>query len=360
MNGTELPAHARLSPSTAHRYAIAAEKGTWDLDTVEKKWRDRQSYLASRGYMLRPRYRPGWTPSWFGTDVDPFYCEDAIRQLLPQILDATRLDRTVVCLKRTKVHSLETEIARFLTSDSHQRDPKNHCVPILDTFSDPLEPGRAFIVMPLLRPFDDPEFAHIGEVLDFVGQTLEGIGFIHKMGVAHRDCADQNIMMDARTLYPRGWHPIRTNCGPDGVRELPPAARIDCPVRYYFIDFGLATRFLPGDSCEVVGAKGRDQDVPELSNTIPYDPFKVDIFILGHLYQTDFHDKYLGLDFLLPLIRAMTNEDPNQRPTAQAAFNSFQSVYLSISTATSRARLRRRDEPVHERIYNSMRRLVGQ
>lgn len=27
-------------------------------------WKDRQQFLQSRGYMLRPRYRPGWIPSW--------------------------------------------------------------------------------------------------------------------------------------------------------------------------------------------------------------------------------------------------------------------------------------------------------
>lgn len=34
------------------------------LAAVEIAWRDRQPYLESRGYMLRPRYRPGWQPSW--------------------------------------------------------------------------------------------------------------------------------------------------------------------------------------------------------------------------------------------------------------------------------------------------------
>ncbi len=30
----------------------------------EARWRDKQEFLASKGYMLRPRYRPGWKPSW--------------------------------------------------------------------------------------------------------------------------------------------------------------------------------------------------------------------------------------------------------------------------------------------------------
>lgn len=34
------------------------------LSAHEVKWRDRQPFLESKGYMLRPRLRPGWTPSW--------------------------------------------------------------------------------------------------------------------------------------------------------------------------------------------------------------------------------------------------------------------------------------------------------
>lgn len=30
----------------------------------EVVWRTLQPWLADRGYMLRPRYRPDWVPSW--------------------------------------------------------------------------------------------------------------------------------------------------------------------------------------------------------------------------------------------------------------------------------------------------------
>jgi hypothetical protein len=35
----------------------------------------------------------------------------------------------------------------------------------------------------------------------------------------------------------------------------------------------------------VLGVAGRDQDVPELSNNVPYDPFKVDIFTIGNVLR---------------------------------------------------------------------------
>jgi hypothetical protein len=34
----------------------------------ETWWVERQEALEQAGYMLRPRYRPGWKPSWTGTD----------------------------------------------------------------------------------------------------------------------------------------------------------------------------------------------------------------------------------------------------------------------------------------------------
>ena len=46
------------------------------LSSHEVAWRDRQPFLESKGYMLRPRLRPGWTASWLATGKSRFYCED--------------------------------------------------------------------------------------------------------------------------------------------------------------------------------------------------------------------------------------------------------------------------------------------
>lgn len=91
-------------------------------------------------------------------------------------------------------------------------------------------------------------------------------------------------MMDARPLYPDEYHPVRRNYTPDARYKITPLTRADHPVRYYYIDFGLSTHFAPGTSSYVVGDIGRDTDVPELSDDVPYDPFKVDIFSLGNVY----------------------------------------------------------------------------
>lgn len=94
-------------------------------------------------------------------------------------------------------------------------------------------------------------------------------------------------MMDGSPLYPQGHHPIRLDYTADGIYDAAPLSRTDRPVRYYFIDFGLSTRFRPGESPLVYGTKGRDKDPPELSNEVPYNAFHLDVFLLGNVYKQE-------------------------------------------------------------------------
>lgn len=90
------------------------------------------------------------------------------------MLDAKSIDTgKLVCIKRIEKQSEEIEIARFLSSVENLRDTKNHCPPLLASFNDPIILDIKYIVMPLLRPFDDPDFGALGEVVDFVTQALE-------------------------------------------------------------------------------------------------------------------------------------------------------------------------------------------
>jgi hypothetical protein len=61
----------------------------------------------------------------------------------------------------------------------------------------------------------------------------------------NRDCTGANIMMDARPIFPRGWRYEAGGFAPDGITLL---LRIDHPVRYYFISYGLSHQFLPGQT----------------------------------------------------------------------------------------------------------------
>jgi hypothetical protein len=66
------------------------------LDEHELWWRDHQKWLQECGYMLRPRYRPGWVPSWKDKpELFYLFCEDGqlmgVRWRLILLLDGYSL-----------------------------------------------------------------------------------------------------------------------------------------------------------------------------------------------------------------------------------------------------------------------------
>lgn len=55
------------------------------------------------------------------------------------------------------------------------------------------------------------------------------------------------------------------------------------PVNYFYIDFGLSIWCSEGqEDTAAIGVFGQIKEVPELSDTVPYNPFKVDIYHLGY------------------------------------------------------------------------------
>lgn len=91
-------------------------------------------------------------------------------------MDARTSDGTLVLVKKVARGSPEVHIAIFLSSEELRRDPRNHCVPILDVLDDPADPATSFLVMPFLRNIDDPEFDTVGSILQCVSQLLEVSG----------------------------------------------------------------------------------------------------------------------------------------------------------------------------------------
>ena len=115
---------------------------------------------------------------------------------------------------------------------------------------------------------------------------------MHEQGIAHRDCAMPNIMMDASALYPDGFHPINTDALPDGFTPAKPLPRHDQDITYYFIDFGLSRRYDPnrGPPRELPIFPA-DKSVPEHQGAfydIPSDPFATDIYLLGNAIRDRF------------------------------------------------------------------------
>lgn len=73
------PAHTRLpNDQILEFYAELTLHGAYHLLPYEEAWKARRPFLESRGYELRPRYSDDWWPSWVGTNINPFFCEDSI------------------------------------------------------------------------------------------------------------------------------------------------------------------------------------------------------------------------------------------------------------------------------------------
>jgi hypothetical protein len=94
-------------------------------------------------------------------------------------MDATRRrDGKHVMLKKVLPEEgpYELQITQFFSSPEVSRDPRNHCVPLLDVIETP-NAGQKLMVMPFLRPFNNPRFQTFGEFVAFFAQTCE-VGLI--------------------------------------------------------------------------------------------------------------------------------------------------------------------------------------
>ncbi|QRW15587.1 kinase domain protein [Rhizoctonia solani] len=308
---------------------------------AEERWVSFQPYLLSKGYRLRPRYSPEWVPSWKTSGLRPDYCEDSIDSMPLRVLDAIRIkDQNQVMIKMLipKQGEGEDELAilKHFASPSLKDDTANHVVPCLDSFPiSATEPGH-FVIMPLLRQYDDLPFKRLSEVHDFLQQIFEGLLFMHRNSVAHCDISSANIMMDSRILYDEPFHPVEQTLSLDIQRMVyPKYSRLEKRVRYYFIDMGFASWFRDPSAPRLVTRKPARIMSPEQTERSPYDPFLVDIYQLGTVIKQDLIPQISVLDFLIPLAEAMTRSDPSTRPTLTKAQDSMNTAFLGLSGTRS-------------------------
>ena len=106
-------------------------------------------------------------------------------------------------------------------------------------------------------------------------------------------------MMDPAGLFPKGFHPDRPELSADGISKVKYVQRRSLKTypRYYFIDFGISTWFRgpepdgsrPGWELWphrlVLGTMCQDSTVPEMSDVDPYDPFAVDVYLIGSVIR---------------------------------------------------------------------------
>ncbi|KAF8518172.1 kinase-like domain-containing protein [Gautieria morchelliformis] len=315
----------------------------FSLRDDEVKWVKLQPYLLSRGYQLRPRYQPGWVGPWKANNNEPFLYEDSHSTRYMNVIDAMRVEDDVkVILKHVPTTTQELPIARYLSSEALLSDPRNRTVRILDVILLPGDDEWALLVMPYLRRFDDPHFQFRAECVEFFRQSLQGLEFMHEHNVAHRDACHGNIVMDSSRLIPKGYHFTDqwSHTGVPSAEGFTYTTRLAvAPVDYFFIDFGLSTRFASlEDRRLVTGMAARNKTVPELSYDIPYDPFKVDIYHLGGVFA-ELVENYHGLGIFQPLATAMMHQDPSQRPDASSALAQFERITSRLGSRALKSRI---------------------
>ncbi|EJT97914.1 kinase-like protein [Dacryopinax primogenitus] len=320
----------------------------YSLTTAEKNWADMQKDLEKRGYMLRRRYHLGWVGSWVGTRKRPERCEDSIpitKHLI--LMDAVRMsDNRGVLLKlwnNNEQDGKELPILQYFSDPARSSDPNNHCVPLLGTLT---IPGRSdlfecIIVEPLLRRGQEPPYLIAAEAMDFILQALEGLAYMHSHNVAHGDIHGGNIMIDPTNLYPNGFNGVvtfdlRRRFSEKGVKRL---TRLEVPVKYYYIDFGSSVQFSSESERKPVRLTAAVYLPPEVKKDVDgfYDPFRADVYSLGLTIMREILRPELR--FLIPPLKPMLQDNPDDRPTAQEMTDIFKETLKLVTKQQMRRRL---------------------
>ncbi|KAI0294570.1 hypothetical protein BC826DRAFT_1011363 [Russula brevipes] len=254
------------------------------IDEVERWWVERQEALERAGYMLRPRYHPGWKPSWEGT-------RNGQSTELRLGMDATRIS-----------DGRPLQINNLFSTEPLYSNPKNHCVHLLD-----------------------PPFQTFGEFVTFFEQICEGVQFMHNNHVAHRlfiGLYFGNIMLDPSNMYPESFHPVEII----GRRHF----RIPTTYEYLLIDFAM---------------RGGDKSAPEHQDGKTFcDPFPTDVYYLGNLVRKHYIQKYHGFEFMEPLVADMVQDDPTKRPKMDEVVTRFLETKAKLSAWKLRSRITHQDE----------------
>ncbi|ELU40825.1 Pkinase domain-containing protein [Rhizoctonia solani AG-1 IA] len=273
-----------------------------ELSEAEKNWVHFQPYLVSKGYQLRPRYRPGWVPSWKLSGANPYDCEDSIDSLPTRLLDAVRIkDDLRVVIKMIIPYDDDEEgeeernILRYLSSEKCVDDPTNHAVRCLDSFSIPGVERGSFCIMPWLTAYHVHRFNNLEEIHELLVQLFEGLEFLHRNNIVHCDIAPSNIMMDVGRLHNGPFNPFIQNFASCHKYMAPlKLRRSNKSVRYYYIDFGYAKWFRYVQRNRMIkGTRARER-APEQVEGQLYDPFMVDVYQLGALIRRDLIPSFSG------------------------------------------------------------------
>ncbi|KAI9509433.1 hypothetical protein F5148DRAFT_752998 [Russula earlei] len=192
------------------------------------------------------------------------------------------------------------------------------------------------MVIPFLRPFNNPHFQIFGEFVAFFTQRCDGLRFMHERKIAHRDCAANNIMLDPSGMYPEGCHPIQIN-------RAKSYTRTQRPTRYYLIDLGLSRQYNYRDALDEP-LRGGNKSAPEHNHGNLSNLFHTDIYYLGNLIRERFLRVYNEFEFMVELVDSMTDEDSAMRPMIEDVVSMFSCIRDSLNRFKLRSLIAPRED----------------
>ncbi|KAJ7153518.1 hypothetical protein C8R43DRAFT_1002318 [Mycena crocata] len=340
---------------STYREKYSAEP--WIVGPVEREvysrreyfWRDYQPWLKEHGYLLRPRYQPGWEPSWVKYSKPYWLAEDSFRNKAERVMDATRIsDGSHVMLKMSDLNDYPNEvpIAELFSSQALAKDTRNHCVKVYETLRIPELSDIAILVMPLLYEMQSPRFETIGEAVECFRQMFEGVRFIHEHNIAHRDCKYDSFMVESTPLFRYLPHPLepeqrRDFSGPPRITKT----RTQISVKYFIIDFNLSVRYTDAGPHLELSGWGGDKTVPEFQTQERSDPFAVDVYCLGNAIRQYFTEGWevdpgkKGFGFMMALLEDMCRDDPKARPNMTEVVSRFETIRVALGELKLRSRV---------------------
>ncbi|KAJ7233717.1 kinase-like domain-containing protein [Mycena haematopus] len=283
-----------------------------DLDNntahlVDEPWRHFEPYLASRGYTLCWKYYSRETPETpirptvkYPIAPDPFrprsresfvHLDDTDSSTnqtgihettgwltqVPSLKMAYDAEDRVCALKALHNSRSRTEIdiITFLNSSNMRACADNHTIPILDTI---VTTEWTFIVMPYWpRPAHACIPWEVEDHFNRLAQALEGLSFMHRHGIIHRDISVGNMLLNVHYAVPGVYSPFAKRS-----------------IALAYIDFGCAYRFPDGsDPTSWLGSGqwgAMDHAAPEIPrgdtrhHDQPYHLPPVDVYALGSVF----------------------------------------------------------------------------
>ncbi|KAF9533013.1 kinase-like domain-containing protein [Crepidotus variabilis] len=234
------------------------------------------------------------------TNRDDDLCPDP--GLPDRLFLGTRIsDSKRFVVKAVNPESREYQTILVLSRPPLLEDPGNHTIPVIDLFQ---EDAIAFIVMDAwsTQIEHQPDLLCCKwQFLSALRQCIEHIAFMHTQCMAHLDISLRNVLSDRKG-------------------------------RFVFIDYECTRSFPQSAGLPFAQECYGTEMPPETEGRGRIDPFKVDIWALGVLMLRG--SKLTGhfVPELMSIIEWMLQEDPCQRPTAQAVLQSFNSVLSSLKS----------------------------